>query len=96
MLWDVVEATELSKRFPILRDVRASVRCPLRASGNCAMHDMLLDVMSMVGHLNDIHRWPRCESDRNEHNQHLPTISGWLQEEAEKNGWDLTCRPLSK
>lgn len=50
------------------------------------------ELNDVLAHLNDQHHWPRTEKDRGEENQGLPTIHGWLKEQAEKNGWDLTCR----
>lgn len=89
--WDDHEAMALDQLFPILIDPRVRIFCP---GENCPWAGSRFMLQGLIGHLNDDHQWPRCEKDRNEQSEGLPTIMGWLKEAAEKNGWDLTCRTM--
>ena len=58
-----------------------------------------LKIINWVMHLNDTHKWPRTQSDRDKKHEEWPenfsaegpNIRDWLQDGARKYGWDLNC-----
>lgn len=58
-----------------------------------------LKIINWVMHLNDTHKWPRTQSDRDKKHEAWPddfpaegpNIRDWLKNGAEKYGWDLNC-----
>src|SRR5687768_14570253 len=91
LAWDDEEYDHLTALFPAMYEVSTS--CPAPNGVTCKGYNDVLG--EMLAHLNDTHKWPRTEADRNEGNKHLPTIYDWVKEQADEHGWDLTSEEVS-
>lgn len=56
------------------------------------------DLRRLIIHLNDVHQWPRVDSDWEKRRRSvgegpaLPSIYWWLKTNSEAYGWDLTVK----